>query len=282
MKKYLTVFSIILLVTLAGCVDPENVLTLEDMQDASQVADRTSIDVSENDKNIVEAITNGTSDPTLEYKSIEEDTYLYTYMGKYYDLSRKVIGETEVIDATYNISETTDASEYSIEDISSKDAEVLMRYREFRERKENAVNERRARFGQEYKVNDSEDSVLLNNENVVVEYNNINYSVSTTSTDQISHEEYVYQARLRYENSNKYGQHIIDSYSFTLNQVPKNGTEIWQEALENGGYYGESSSEKFKGIKQRFRMEQPFSMGTNSGTWFVNYEDNLYLAELKW
>lgn len=29
-------------------------------------------------------------------------------------------------------------------------------------------------------------------------------------------------------------------------------------------------------------MEQPFSMGTNSGTWFVNYEDNLYLAELKW
>lgn len=283
MKKSLSVFFVLMLVGLSGCVDPDAVLTLEEMNNTTEVAESSRFEVrdsTDRGEPVWTAINNGISDRTVRNISVEEPD-LYWYEGKYYDLSREESNKTEVIIAEYNISETTDRAQYSIEDVTKKDARAIREYRGFQDNLDETERERRSTFGQRYALEEIDNSILLQEGNKIISYDGTNYSVSVSERIEREQDTYTYNSELRYNSSEIYGQDIVNRYVFTLDKIPSNGTDVWNEALNNGGYYGQDS-EGFKNIKSRFMQEDAYQRSEYSGVWYVRYGGNLYRAELDW
>lgn len=283
MKKSLSVLLVLMLAGLSGCVDPDAVLTLEEMNNTTEVAESSRFEIrdsSDRGEPVWTAINNGTSDRTVRNISVEEPD-LYFYKGKYYDLSREESNETEVIIAEFNISETTDRAQYSIEDVTKKDAIFIREYRGFQDNLDKNERERRSTFAQRYALDEINNSILLQEGNKIISYDGTNYSVSVSKRIEKEQDTYTYNSELRYNSSETYGQDIISRYVFTLDRIPGNGTDVWNEALNNGGYYGQDS-EGFKDIKSRFMQEDAYQMDEYSGIWYVRYGGNLYRAKLDW
>lgn len=281
MKKSLSFLLVMMLVGLSGCVDPDAVLTLEEMNNKTEVAESSRFEIrdsSDRGEPVWMAINNKTSDRTVRNISVDEPD-LYWYQGKYYELSREESDDTEVILAEFNISKTTDSVDYSIDNVTEKDAIFIREYRGFQDNFDE--RERKPVFSQRYVLDEIDNSVLLQEGNKIVSYNGTNYSVSTSEIIEKEQDTYTYDSELRYNNSEMYGQDIVDRYAFKLDRIPNNGTDVWNEALENGGYYGKNS-DGFKNIKSRFMKEDAYKRGEYSGVWYVRYGGNLYRAKLDW
>lgn len=278
MKKFSTIFLVFALVMMAGCVDPEAVITVDELNSTEEVAESASINATDTNEGIEGAVVNGTSEPTTRDTDVEERSELVSYQGKYYEITKEKVGTTQSKVVEVNVTRTSDEAEYQIESLSEKDAELVRDFQRYEDRDEDSP---RPRLGQRYVQEEINNSVLLDEREIVVESNNRSYRVEVLNVDNRTEDLFVYRSSVEFNSSQEFGEHIIGTYAFELESIPENSTDVWNEAVNSGGYYGQHTN-GYENLRELFVDEEAFERYDNRGTWFVRYNGQLYRAELDW
>lgn len=278
MKKTGRIFLVFALVMMAGCVDPEAVITVNELNSTEEVAESASSNVTNMHEGIEGAVVNGESEPTTRDTDVEERSILVSYQGEYYKITKEKVGTTESIIARMNITRTSDEADYQIESLSEKDSEPVRDFQQHESRDDDAP---KLRLGQRYVQEEINNSVLLDEQETVVESNNRNYRVKVFNMDNKTEDLFIYRSSLEFNSSQEFGEHVIDTYAFELESIPENSKDVWNEAVNSGGYYGEHTN-GYENLRELFIDKEAFDRSDNTGTWFVRYNGQLYRAELDW
>lgn len=257
----------------AGCVDPEAVVTVQELNSTESVAGSASIQLEDVNPSVEQAVLTGASNETVREL---ESSRLVEYNDSYFEISREVAGEGDVVFADINVSETEAKANYSSEDLLDKDLDAIANFERYEE-----DSAPRAVMNQRYVTDEIQDSVLLEQRDIVVQYNGANYRLKVNNTVEQTEDLYVYESDVQFNSSEEYYESIQDEYVFTLSDIPNGSEEIWLEAVNNGGYYGEAT-DGFNNLKERFEGETAFERTDSRGVWYAEYDGTIHRVEIDW
>lgn len=272
MKRVCVIILVSTLALTAGCVDPDAVVTVQSLNNSTEVTKSASIELEETSTAVEQAVIDGRSNAT---DSEIRDSELVLYEGKYYNISRERAGTDNITIAEINVSETELSANYTSTELQSKDIEPI---RDFNRYDDGDIS--RDFFSQRYTPNNIESSVLLKEENIVVRFEGENYRLKINRTEEIATELFTYTSEVSFESSEEYYNHIESEYMFELENIPNGSEDIWDEAVD-GGYYGEST-EGFEKLRERFEREDAFEMQEYQGQWYVRHNGQMYKVKIDW
>lgn len=256
----------------AGCVDPEVAVSVEELNNTTEVTESASIDLENTNQIVEKAVLEGRSDPTFTEIS---DELLVLYDGKYYDILKRSSDTGRIIIADINVSETNSSANYKSDELSKKDVEPIRDFERYEDK-----DYPRPIISQVYTPNDINESVLLKKEDVIVSFQGKNYQLSINRTKERTENMFTYSSEVRFENSDRYYDYIEDNYIFELKKIPNGSEEVWNKAIESG-YFGKST-EGFKKLKERFEKEDAFQKEEYNGQWYVRYNKEIYKVDMNW
>lgn len=272
MKRLYVILIVSVLALTAGCIDPDAVVTVEKLNDTTEVAESASLDLEDVNPSAKQAVLNGSSDPTVRKIS---DSMLVSYDGEYYAISRETAGTDSIVIADINVSETEVSANYTADELPSQDIKPIHDFKRYADQ-----DVPRGILNQRYTPDNINDSVLLQEEDIIVGFEGKNYRLKVNGTEERTEDLFTYSSEIRFESSEVYYDHIEDNYMFELEEIPNGSEEVWNEAVEDG-YYGDST-DGFEKLKERFEQEDAFEKEEYNGQWYVRYNEEMYKVNLDW
>jgi hypothetical protein len=110
------------------------------------------------------------------------------------------------------------------------------------------------------------------------------YLINVTDGQRGTQPKYMYSSVKKANNSEAYGEMIIEQYAFELTNTSPATDRLLQTAI-NGGYYGYGErNETINRTLDRFRQHEQklFRKSGSTRVWFVTYQGDLYKAKLKY
>lgn len=269
-RVYVLVIASMLALT-AGCLDPEAVVTVQELNGTESVTESASIKLEDVNPSVRQAVLEGESNETAREV---ESSRLVEHNDSYFEISREATGEGEAVIADINVSKTKDEANYSSEDLLDKDLVPVANFERYE-----GDSSPRAVLNQRYVTDEIQKSVLLEERDIVVRYNGANYRLEVNNTVEQTEDLYVYESVTRFNSSEEYYESIQEKYVFTLSDIPNGSEEIWLEAVNNGGYYGEET-DGFNNLKERFEDETAFERTDSSGVWYTEYDGTVHRVKI--
>jgi hypothetical protein len=275
MRKVLATVSVVLLITLAGCVDPESTIEMNEMNSEIQVANNATTDSTVLAEPLKKTIVNGESNRT-DYNYLDSDDNI-RHNGSVYSIEGHKVGERSAVEFEYNISKSNRSSDVNFETLIEEDQQTIRSgVRKIQDRE----NRREILFGNTYSLDVNNKSKILENNTTIIKYKNTSYKFKVNDKRVIKEDIYKYRRKLVSNSLESYGQEIIDKHAFNISFSNQEQREFINKSIDDN-YYGEQNKTVENIIKQ-FDSEKAFELKEYRGTWFVRYNEQLYEAELSW
>lgn len=264
-------------VGLSGCVDPEAVLTMEEVDDQG-IADNVATGLSPTETEAVaEAVENGsatTTDVTVPFdggRPVEHE-------GSYYEVETEEVGTETVMRYTVAVSAPEEDDEYNavkfdeLPEVDRDKFDSLLRMNEGREREVRAETS--------YTEEEAEDSVLVPEE----DYNAVRKEdtvllLQVDGPDESEVSEVRYTAEPLAQTAEELADWARDSYLWELSELDAGEREIVEEAID-GGYYEGSVNEEFRSLARKFEGRPAVESTDWGGYYLVEYEGDTYWTNL--
>ncbi len=265
------------LASLSGCVDPDAVLTMEEVDDGS-IASEVSTSVSGAEKRAVEeavengpATTTGVSLPVDDGAVVEVD-------GSYYAVEVEVTGTEAVMQYTVTVEpEPGDlgGSVDEYDDLPEVDRDKLRRLLRGRD---GTIDDER--FELVYTGDEVEASALVSEEGVDgVRHEGSVYSVEAGEETESEVDVYRYTAEAVAGSESEFADWARERYLWRLTGLGEGEREIVEEAIESG-YYESGVEEEFRILAGRFVDRPAVDSSDWGGDYLVEYEETEYLTHI--
>lgn len=117
----------------------------------------------------------------------------------------------------------------------------------------------------------------------IVTFQGTRYRVTLEDTRPITVHTYRYTATEIASSPAAYATYLREQYAFELADLPPAQADVIAEAIEEGGYYAESTDDTaFAAVVDRFRAHDAIAEDSGTGTWLVRYRGQLYLVDLRY
>ncbi len=267
-------------VGLSGCVDPEAVLTMEEVDDQG-IADNVATGLSPTETEAVaEAIENGsatTTDVTVPFdggRPVEHE-------GSYYEVETEEVGTETVQRYTVAVEPPEDDVEYTdidFEELPEVDQEKLEPLFRMDTRRESEGERIRAETS--YTADEADSSALVPQEEYdAVRRNDTVLYLRVGDPRDVEVGEYRYQVELLAESSSELADWARESYLWELSGLDAGEREIVEEAIDSG-YYEGSVNEEFRSLARKFEGRPAVESTDWGGYYLVEYEGATYWTDL--
>lgn len=263
---------------LSGCVDPQAVLTMEEVDDQG-IADNLATGLSPTETPVVaEAVENGsatTTDVTVPFdggRPVEHES-------GYYDVQTEEVGTETVQRYTVAVEppeEDVEYDEIEFEELPEVDRDKLRPMFGV-----DRQGDRRVRAEGSYDADEANSSVLVpEGEYDAVRRNDSVLSLSVGGPREVEVGEYRYEVELVAESPSELADWARESYLWELEGLNAGEREIVEEAI-GSGYYEGSVSDDFRSLARRFE-ERPAVESTDwGGNYLVDYGGATYWTDLR-
>jgi hypothetical protein len=228
------------------------------------------------------AIENGSATVAADREPVDA-TESWAYRGGYYRLNGTVVGTEPAyrvtIEIDYNGSDpqgtAIDYEELPLADQAAVDALLPQRYPPERPGVDFGV-------GATYAPVEVNESVLVGGEYDVVVFEGERYRIEVGAPDPVELRRYRYTASKIAANASDYASSLRAAYAFTLTGLDEPARTVFEDAIEDRGYYAESTDDAcFESLVEAISAHEAITRGNGHGTWLVRYEDELYLLDLE-
>lgn len=230
---------------------------------------------------VVDAVENGSAVVSGRGPPIETEGFPFAVDGAYYDLDVEQVGEhTETgVDLRIDYNGTTDGPAVAYEDLSPADRELVGSL--LPPKYDRRVEGYDVGTNRVYNDSEAENSVLLAGDYEAVRYEGERYPIRV-ETDEVTVTEYRYTATEIAGSTSEYAD-LLREKSFTLSGLSEAEREVVDEAVDEGRYYADSTSDDaFESVMERFLAQDAVRRDEYHGYWVVRYEGTLYWAELRY
>lgn len=265
---------------LTGCADPQAVLVLNEATDSEMADTAEEIEpVSDEAEVITDAVgdNNATYVGTGRVPPMEFSSPLL-HNGTYYDAemrSETVSEDTEyVLRIKYAGDEPTE-NETDYDALPEADRDAVSRLLP-PEEPEGFEDE----TGRLYTKDERNASVLVGGGTHTVVVEGKRYTVEAERGETVDRREYTYRFEEAAETRDEYVSWMKEEFTFTLDDLSEEERTVVEEAID-GGYYEGSSADEFVSLVERFREHRAVRSDEWGGEWLVEYEDTVYLADLR-
>lgn len=262
-----------LLIGVGGCVEADVSADFEPLNSSNDVAEVASVEIAALDDPVRKAVTEGISDEVRYTPAVIEEGYDVEYNGSYYELSEEQSGSLVVERLTVSAEATNRSPEVQLNELSDVDREVV------REVIESLDDDGSPYFGSVYEGEERNRSVLLDERSIVVGFEGSAYLFEGSDYESSVIDLYVYRSSIVANSSSEYADRLRSRHSFRMNSVPDGAEEVFEQAMENTYYGGESDG--FAALRERFAGETAIARDDQQGVWLFEYEGQLYEAELR-
>lgn len=265
---------------LTGCADPQAVLVLDEATDSEIRGTAEEIDPGTDEAEVIgDAVENGNATyvgtgrvPPMEFSSP------LLQNGTYYDAevrSETVSEDTEyILRAEYAGDEPVEnETEFDALPEADRDGVSRLLPPEEPEGFEETT-------GHLYTEDEREASVLVGDEAHTVVVEGMRYTLEAERGETVPNREYTYSFEEVAETRDEYVSWMKEEFTFTLDDLSEDERAVVEEAID-GGYYEGSSADEFVSLAERFREHRAVRSDEWGGEWLVEYEDTVYLADLR-
>jgi hypothetical protein len=286
-QRFLATGALVLLVVLAGCSAAGHIDLTNASDDAvlaeqaSQDLPDPSLDARENAL-INETLANGSAtadsrDPLLEHGPAVE------HNGSYYNLSWEA-GETTTgtmvrLGVDYNGTAPANRT-VDFENLTAHDRAMLADV--LPERSVSLDPGTDFHTDALYNQSAREQSVLLAEETAAVNFEGEAYPVDIKGTESVPLTTYTYTASRVANDSAGYASHLRSTHLFTISGLSQDERAILAEARNETYYAEDSGDDAFESLLERFERHDSVTRNEYEGTWIVQYEGTVYVAELNY
>lgn len=263
---------------LSGCVDPDSVLTMDEVDDQGLV-DRLATGLSPTETELVaEAVENGsatTTDVTLPFdggRPVEHEE-------RYYDVEVEEVGTETVQRYTVAVHPPEEDVEYTavefeeLPEVDRDKLEPLLRI--------DRSGDRRVRAEGSYREEEIADSVLVPQEEYdAVRRNDTVLLLEVGGPREVEVGEYRYETEVIAETPSELASWARERYLWELSGLTSGEREIVEEATSSG-YYESGVDEEFRSLARTFEDEPAVDRTDWGGEYLVRYEGATYWTELR-
>lgn len=279
-RRFLLVGSALFAGTVAGCVHPENVLTMDAVSD-SELADRTAQRVPNDDEQraaIHEAATNGSATFWSSAPRLDEETPV-AVDGTYYRVSHTEVESRERtaydVKLQYDpVDWTPERGAIAYEDLPAIDREAFGDLVRSADEYDGDTDGFDVGVGDAYADLNVSDSVFVPEQ----QYDAVTYEGATVRVAVESSVRSVERWRLELspvaDSAAAYAQQVRDEYLFELTGLSAAERDIVEQAIDEGYY--ESRTDAFESVVDRLESHRAFTADDFWGEWVVRYDGTVY------
>jgi len=269
---FLVLFAVVLT---SGCISADARLDMRPLDDR-ELADLTSEDYSNLDVELKKVFNenNSLSTAYLPY-DIRDYGEPVMYHGSYFKIHRELAGEVKRVSVRF-LGEEVNSSRSTDLNLSEKDERLVNQ--SIGHARAEGFDMPKSVFGVEYTPEEFERSSLKKREKLYVQRENTTLLLERQEVENVTRELYNYSTRKVANSTQQWTETVKERYVSTPHES-NHSSELLRNATE--GYYGEET-EEFKNTVEVLKKKPAYRMTDNSGTWIVNYSDQIYWLEASW
>lgn len=273
MKRLLAVFLLMLLVSMAGCIEPETSVRSSQLDNDSEIANEFSVSVERIEPDVRGVITNQeTRNTSVRFSSFSE---VIRYNDTYYEFDRDRVGTAEVKRVEITNVETLDGeATYSMEQLSQADKKLIEAFLP------QADEIEQFGAGEVYRRDEITNSVLVGKTDVNVSYQNTTYRLDVESRQTNTRRLFRYDSTVVSNDTGEYASKIRGQHLHTISSIDKTNS-VLNQSLSTGSYYGEKSDD-FEALNRSLPQEKALILSEYKGRWLVQYDGQIYKLSVDW
>lgn len=206
----------------------------------------------------------------------------FEHDGAYYRLNRTDVGTVPGVtgEVVIDYNGTVDGETVAYEDLPTADRRALDRL--LPQRVDRLSDGWDLGVDVAYNATQRDRSVLLAGEYAGVRFDGEAYPVAVRRVTEENLTVYRYEPQLIAGDNASFSDVLREEYLFAIDGLSDSEREIVEAAIDDTHYVEDSDDEAFESVLETFHAHEPIESSEYRGTWLVEYEGEVYLAELDW